>query len=174
MTNTNDKEKENCVEEIQLQPKTIYFISKHFFLFIFLLMTASASIYVQNKYIKLVVSIICLVLMFYVLLKYISIMICTKWTITDKSIIIQKGIIIKTTNETQLFRVVDFAEKQNILQNIFNNTDLYIYSFDKTDPELCIFGINKDKKMFDEIKRRVQVERELNHIRETTINANAL
>ncbi len=101
-------------------------------------------------------------------------MVCTKWTVTDKSVIIQKGIITKTTNETQLFRVVDFAEKQNILQSIFNNTDLYIYSFDKTDPELCLFGIVKDKQIFNEIKRRVAVEREINHIKETTINSNML
>lgn len=168
-TDTSIEEK-----DIVLQPKFVYYISKHFFMFLFFLMTSFACMYVNDKYAKLVVSIISIVLMFYLFIRYISIMVCTKWTVTDKSVIIQKGIITKTTNETQLFRVVDFAEKQNILQSIFNNTDLYIYSFDKTDPELCLFGIVKDKQIFNEIKRRVAVEREINHIKETTINSNML
>lgn len=168
-TDTSIEEK-----DIVLRPKFVYYISKHFFMFLFFLMTSFACMYVNDKYAKLVVSIISIVLMFYLFIRYISIMVCTKWTVTDKSVIIQKGIITKTTNETQLFRVVDFAEKQNILQSIFNNTDLYIYSFDKTDPELCLFGIVKDKQILKEIKRRVAVEREINHIKETTINSNML
>ena len=115
-----------------------------------------------------------MIVMFFLLFRYISIMMCTKWTVTDKSIIIQKGILVKTINETALFRVIDFSEKQNIIQSIFHNTDLYVYSSDKTDPVLCLFGIDKDIKNFEEIKRRVKEQRELNNIHETNINANTI
>ena len=101
-------------------------------------------------------------------------MLYTKWTVTDKSIVINKGILVKTTNETQLFRVIDFSEKQNILQSIFHNTDLYVYSSDKTDPTLCIFGIEKNDAIFEEIKRRVIIQREANKIHETNINYQTL
>ena len=160
--------------DIVFRPKIIYYLTKHFFLFIFFLMTSFACVYVNDKYAKLIISCICMVLMFFLLFRYISIMMCTKWTITEKSIVIQKGILIKTTNETDLFRVIDFAEKQNIIQSIFHNTDLYVYSSDKTDPVLCLFGIDKNTKVFDEIKRRVKEQRELNKIHETNINANTV
>lgn len=184
MTNQNDKYEladngsrslnEDELQEIVLRPKFIYYITKHFFPFLFFLMTAFACVYVHDKYAKLIISLVSMILMTYLMFRYISIMMCTKWTITDKSIIIQKGVLIKTTNETELFRVIDFAEKQNIIQSIFNNTDLYVFSSDKTDPQLCIFGITKSKKAFEEIKRRVKAQRELNNIHETNINANTV
>lgn len=161
-------------ENIVFRPKFIYYFTKHFFLFLFFMMTSFACVYVHDKYAKLVISLVCLILMTYLLFRYISIMMCTKWTVTDRAIVIQKGVLIKTTNETELFRVIDFAEKQNIIQSIANNTDLYVYSSDKTDPELCIFGITKNKEDFEEIKRRVKAQRELNHIHETNINANTV
>ena len=165
---------EDETKEIEFRPKFIYYFTKHFFAFLFFLMTACACVYVHDKYAKLIISIVSMVLMAYLLFRYISIMMCTKWKVTDTTIIIQKGVLVKTTNETELFRVIDFAEKQNIIQSIFNNTDLYVFSSDKTDPQLCIFGITKDKKAFDEIKRRVTVQRELNKIHETNINANTV
>lgn len=160
--------------EIQFRPKFIYYFTKHFFPFLFFLMTAFACVYVHDKYAKLIISLVSVILMTYLLFKYVAIMMCTSWTVTDKSIVIRKGVLVKTTNETELFRVIDFAEKQNILQSIFNNTDLYVYSSDKTDPELCLFGITKDKQKFEEIKRRVKEQREINHIHETNINANTV
>ncbi len=164
----------NELEEIEFRPKFIYYFTKHFFPFLFFLMTAFACVYVHDKYAKSVISLISMILMAYLMFRYISIMMCTKWTVTDKAIIIKKGVLVKTTNETELFRVIDFAEKQNIIQSIFNNTDLYVYSSDKTDPQLCIFGITKNKEIFNEIKRRVKVQRELNQIHETNINANTV
>ena len=160
--------------EIVFRPKFIYYFTKHFFLFVFFLMASFACVYVHDKYAKLIISGICMIMMFFLLFRYISIMMCTKWTVTDKSIIIQKGILVKTTNETALFRVIDFAEKQNIIQSIFHNTDLYVYSSDKTDPVLCLFGIDKDQLSFEEIKKRVKEQREANQIHETNINANTV
>lgn len=159
---------------IEFRPKFIYYFTKHFFVFIFFIMASIACVYVNDKYAKLIISGVCMILMFFLLFRYVYIMMCTKWTVTDKSIVIQKGILIKTTNETDLFRVIDFAEKQNIIQSIFHNTDLYVYSSDKTDPVLCLFGIDKNTKAFDEIKRRVHEQRELNKIHETNINANTV
>lgn len=160
--------------DIEFRPKHIYYFTKHFFLFLFFLMTSFACIYVHDKYAKLIIALISIILMTFLLWSYISIMVCTKWTITDQAIIIKKGVLIKTINQTELFRVIDFSEKQNIIQNIFNNTNLYIYSSDKTDPELCLYGITRDVQSFLEIKRRVQEQRQLHHIHETNINANNL
>lgn len=160
--------------EIELRPKAVYYFSKHFFLIIFLIITIYLCTLVSDRYAKLALSTVCLGVMLYLLLRYISIMLYTKWTVTDKSIVINKGILVKTTNETALFRVIDFSEKQNVLQSIFNNTDLYVYSSDKTDPTLCIFGITKNKDAFEEIKKRVKAQREINHIKETNINYQTL
>lgn len=160
--------------EIVLRPKAVYFFSKHFFLILFFLVTAYLSTCTSDRYARLAISVISLAIMLYLLLKYISIMLYTKWTVTDKSIVINKGILVKTTNETQLFRVIDFSEKQNILQSVFHNTDLYVYSSDKTDPTLCIFGIDKNDAIFEEIKRRVKAQRNENQIHETNINYQTL
>lgn len=168
------KEQNNEMGEIVLRPKAVYFFSKHFFLIVFFLVTAYLCTCTSDSYARLAISVFSMAIMLYLLLKYISIMLYTKWTITDKSIVINKGILVKTTNETQLFRVIDFSEKQNIVQSVFHNTDLYVYSSDKTDPTLCIFGIDKNDAVFEEIKRRVKAQRNENHIHETNINYQTL
>ena len=171
---TTTEQQNNEMGEIVLRPKAVYFFSKHFFLILFFLVTAYLCTCTSDRYARLAVSAISMAIMLYLLLKYISIMLYTKWTVTDKSIVINKGILVKTTNETQLFRVIDFSEKQNIVQSVFHNTDLYVYSSDKTDPTLCIFGIDKNDAVFEEIKRRVKAQRKENQIHETNINYQTL
>ena len=171
---TTKEQQNNEMGEIVLRPKAVYFFSKHFFLIVFFLVTAYLCTCTSDSYARLAISVFSMAIMLYLLLKYISIMLYTKWTVTDKSIVINKGILVKTTNETQLFRVIDFSEKQNILQSLFHNTDLYVYSSDKTDPTLCIFGIDKNDAVFEEIKRRVKAQRKENQIHETNINYQTL
>lgn len=159
---------------IEFRPKLIYYISKNLFHIIFLLVILFLSNRIQNRYAMMIFGIVSMLIMLFLLGRYISWMMFTKWTITENKIIIEKGVLLKTTNETNLFRVIDFEEKQSILQNIFNNTNLLIYSSDKTDPKLVLFGIKKDEKLFEIIKERVSKQREINHIHETNINKQAI
>lgn len=169
---SNDKLEED--QEIVFRPKLIYFISKNLFQIIFLVVILLLSNRIHNHYAMMVFGVLSMLIMLFLMGRYISWMLFTKWTVTENKIIIEKGVLLKTTNETNLFRVIDFEEKQSILQNIFNNTNLMIYSSDKTDPKLILFGIKKDEKLFDIIKERVSKQREINHIHETYINKQAI
>ena len=55
----------NELQEIVLRPKFIYYFTKHFFPFIFFLMTAFACMYVHDKYAKLIISLVSMILMTY-------------------------------------------------------------------------------------------------------------
>lgn len=156
--------------KIEIRPRHVYFFAK-FLPQIFLLITImTLAFFIGNAYAKLSIAITAIVLLIVLILQYIDLMVCTSWTVTETKLIIRRGIVVRKTNETELFRIIDFSEKQNLIQQLVGNTDLYVYSADKTDPVLCLCGIKRDTDMFEEIKRRVKAQRIANNIYETTIN----
>lgn len=165
---------ENTKGNIEFRPMGIYFFSKYFILICVLFILLVLCKNVHETSLQFALGIISVVLMLFIFFQYVSILLCTKWTITDKKIIIKKGVFIKTINDTELFRVIDFSEKRNIIQSIFKNTTLFIYSSDKTDPVLCLYGIRNDRDAIEEIKQRCKDERTSNGIKETNINNNGL
>lgn len=174
MTKSKTEQQTDISGNIEFHPMGIYFFSKYFLLICVLFILLVLCKNVHETSLRFTLGIISVVLMLFIFFQYISILICTKWTITDKKIIIKKGVFVKTINDTDLFRVIDFSEKRNIIQSIFNNTTLFIYSSDKTDPVLCLYGIKNDRNAIEELKQRCKTERTANGIRETNINNNGL
>lgn len=68
-------------------------------------------------------------------------LLCTKWIITREQIKIYQGVLSKRINYIELYRVYDYEEKQSFIQSLINNTNIYIYSGDKSTPELLMNGL---------------------------------
>lgn len=155
---------------IEFRPKMVFFLTKYAGIILLLIALLVLCKYVKTPMIRLSSSLISILLFVYLFWQYVSMLICTTWTITKDKIIIKKGVLLKRINETELFRIIDFSEKKNIIQHLFNNTSLIIYSSDKTDSVLTLYGIENNKEKIEEIKKRVKAERISQNIRETNIN----
>ncbi len=64
-----------------------------------------------------------------------------RWLITDEQIIFIKGVLEKQTNYIELYRVFDYKERQTFSDQIINTKKIIIFSGDKSNPQLEIFGI---------------------------------
>lgn len=93
-----------------------------------------------------------------------------KWEITRTQIKITHGVLRRSTNYVELYRVVDFAEEQTFIQQMLGLKDVYILSSDRTEPALRIFGISSHMDIINEIKPLVKQARKDNHIYEIANN----
>lgn len=91
-----------------------------------------------------------------------------KWTVTDKQIRSEHGVFMRDVNYIELYRVVDYAEKQSFLQLIFGVKDVIIYSGDRTDPALRIYGIPNGMPVIPVIKPLVEQQKKENYVYEIT------
>jgi uncharacterized membrane protein YdbT with pleckstrin-like domain len=104
----------------------------------------------------------------YLFYKYVDILICTKWIVTDEQILIKKGVFVKSVNYIELYRVFDYEERKTFMQALFKNTTIYIYSGDKSHPVLCMFGLDEDDDLISKIRARVEKQREIKRVYEFT------
>lgn len=88
------------------------------------------------------------------------------WEITPTQIKSIRGIVNKSTNFIEMYRVVDFMENQSLLQQFFGLKDVYILSGDRTDAVLRIYGIPNNLNIIEEIKPLIAKCRKENRIYE--------
>ncbi len=146
---------------IYLKPKPIFWLISNLFT---ILLVASAILICNHykdyheliKYVGLLITLVGFLFLFY---KYIDMLICTNWIITDEQLIIKKGVFIRTVNYIELYRIYDYEEKQTFIQSLFNITTLCIHSGDKSHPVLPMYGLKKDDTIISTIRGRVEKER---------------
>lgn len=90
------------------------------------------------------------------------------WEISSTQIKSVEGLLTRNINYTELFRIIDFVERQSFLQQIIGLKDVYIISGDRTHPRLRIFGISSSVDLISIIKPLVQKQKKDNHIYEIT------
>lgn len=157
--------------DIILKPKFRYWLIKNFFLIMI-----AVSMFLFNKYIReyelwrFISGIISVLLIFSLFYRYISMLLCTKWIITDEQIKIYKGVLSKSINYIELYRVYDYEEKQSFIQSLINNTNIYIYSGDKSTPELLMNGLKANSGIIQIIRNRVEEQKRKKSIYEFTNN----
>lgn len=67
----------------------------------------------------------------------------TKYTLTNKKMYVEKGILRYTLNEIQLIRVQDVLLKQSIIERALGLGSVELVSSDKTAPNTIIGSIDK-------------------------------
>lgn len=83
----------------------------------------------------------------------------TKYILTEKKLIIEKGLIHETVNEILLYRVTDISMERSLWQKIFRMGTLIVYSHDKTNPNLVIKNIKHTKAFKDALSEAVEKDR---------------
>ena len=154
---------------IILKPKFLFWLTSYsFFIVLVGIVIFLSKTYDQYEFVKPLGAIISLTIFIFLFYKYIDMLICTKWIVTDEQILIKKGVFAKSVNYLELYRVFDYEEKKSFIQALCRNTSIYIHSGDKSHPILCMYGLQKDDTIISTIRQRVERQREVKRIYEFT------
>jgi len=84
----------------------------------------------------------------------------TKFTLTDQRIIISKGVINKTTNETELYRVRDTSVHEPFFYRIFGLGNITVYTTDEAITTHTFNAYKKPHWVKDQIRNHCEVCRQ--------------
>lgn len=79
-----------------------------------------------------------------------------QFIISPEQLIIQHGVFHRTSDYVELYRVVDFSENRDILEQLFGLKTVSIYSGDRTNPKLDIYGVMEKVDVVGIVRERVE------------------
>jgi uncharacterized membrane protein YdbT with pleckstrin-like domain len=123
------------------------------FLAIALIITAAVLSKSDWVYVLLIIPVV------YAFWKYLEIR-STKLKITDQRLIIREGILNKTTNETELYRVRDSSIEEPFFYRIFGCGTVNIYTTDDADATLLLKAYKKPHWVKDQIRNYSEICRQ--------------
>lgn len=85
-----------------------------------------------------------------------------------------KGLVARTTHYIELYRVVDYEQRQNLLQLLVGIKTVIILSRDRTNGCLKLVGIKARKDIVGEIRRRVEFNKRKREFMKLQIKKNLL
>lgn len=145
---------------ITLKPKLGYWVSKYFVIIVVASLLPFSAIYwdleMPVHYALMVLFLVVWIMLCYT---YIDTLFATKWIITKDELIFRHGIISRREEHLELYRVIDYSEKQNFLQLVFGNKTVKVISGDASDPILCMYGIDRNIPIIDTLRDRVKIAR---------------
>jgi membrane protein YdbS with pleckstrin-like domain len=78
---------------------------------------------------------------------------CTHYTVTTENILVEQGILVKDTDNIDLFRVVDVNIRRSLAQRALGIGTVLIQSSDKSMPEATLKNIPEPKVAFEKIRK---------------------
>jgi len=87
-------------------------------------------------------------------------------SITSQRMIEEKGVLSKTTNELELFRVKDITLDQPIILRLVGLSNIILHTSDKTTPIVTIPGVPDGKKLREEMRNIIDKRRDEKGVRE--------
>lgn len=73
----------------------------------------------------------------------------TRYQITERRVIVERGIFTKRREEIQLYRVRDINLKRNLIERMLKFGDISIFSTDTTSPTYILRNIRDSVKVSD-------------------------
>src|SRR5262249_9188827 len=85
----------------------------------------------------------------------------TSYRITTDRIQVESGIISKTINTLELWRVNDLQFRQSVFQRLFGGCAIWISSQDQTNPTLLLTGLaaGVGREIFDKLQESISASR---------------
>ncbi|MES2881833.1 MAG: PH domain-containing protein [Bacteroidota bacterium] len=85
---------------------------------------------------------------------------CTKLTVTDQRIIVSEGVLNKTTNETELYRVRDTTVEEPWYYRIFSLGRIIVFTTDEAKATHSFEGYAKPHWIKDQIRNNAEICRQ--------------
>jgi uncharacterized membrane protein YdbT with pleckstrin-like domain len=91
-----------------------------------------------------------------------------QFIISSEQLIVLRGVFHRTSDYIELYRIVDFSESRDIMEQLFGLKTTSIYSGDRTNPKLDIYGIKDSLDVVSIIRERVEYNKQRKGIYEIT------
>jgi uncharacterized membrane protein YdbT with pleckstrin-like domain len=92
----------------------------------------------------------------------------TRYQITDRRLIVEKGLFTKKREEIQLYRIRDISLKRNLIERMLKHGDITIVSTDTTSPTYTLKNIRDSVSVSDLLSLAVENSRVKNRAQELT------
>ncbi len=92
------------------------------------------------------------------------------YTITNERIILRKGILSKTTNEIELYRIKDFTVEEPFFMRLLGLTHIYLKTADYTHPQMRISGLKDGMRIKEQLRISIDIRRDVKGVREVDFN----
>ena len=87
---------------------------------------------------------------------------------TSEQLVCERGILLRKVDYMELYRIVDFQEKQSILQQLCGLKTVSILSMDRNTPRLDLLGMRRSDGIVALIRERVEYNKRKKGIYEIT------
>jgi len=81
---------------------------------------------------------------------------CRVYEITTERIIVHEGILSRTRNSLELYRVRDISAKEPIWLRLCSLQNIEMITMDATDPELTIKAIPKAVGLYEQLRKAIE------------------
>jgi uncharacterized membrane protein YdbT with pleckstrin-like domain len=90
-----------------------------------------------------------------------AVLVINTWNIriTSERIITEKGVLSKTTDELELFRVKDIRLDEPFIFRMLGLSNIVLVTSDKTNPKLRVSAIEKGKDLRETLRKTVEERR---------------
>lgn len=99
---------------------------------------------------------------------------CQVYTLTTERLLISRGVLSKTTDTLELYRVKDFRATQPFLERLAGLENILLVSADTSTPEVRIEFIPQAVKLADLIRLHVEKCRDAKRVREIDVDTHPL
>ena len=111
--------------------------------------------------------IVALLLFLYLVYKYIYIR-KILYIITDEQLIVKHGVLVAICDYIEFYRVIDYDEKSDFVQQLFGLKTVTIYSGDHSTPKLDMKGISVNTDIVSFIREKVEINKKAKGVYEIT------
>jgi uncharacterized membrane protein YdbT with pleckstrin-like domain len=84
----------------------------------------------------------------------------TRYKVTLRRVETEQGIISKSVDSLELWRVLDVRYSQTLVDRLTGNGRILLVGTDKSDPELLLYGLPQHRKLFEQLRDAVQAARQ--------------
>lgn len=154
------------MKEIKLRPSLRYWLIMNFPYFLMIVVLFFCGTLVSSAfYLREIIGVGILVLSFLMMWNIIVLM-HVQFIIQEEQLIIKRGVLRRSTNFLEMYRVYDYEKKQNIIEVILGIMNVIILSRDLSSPKLVLYGVPNNDKLIPLIRQLVERQKELKQIYE--------
>jgi uncharacterized membrane protein YdbT with pleckstrin-like domain len=89
-----------------------------------------------------------------------------RYRITNRRIVVETGVLSKTLEQVDLYRVSDYTAERPFGQRIMGTGNLVLQTYDKTTPEVRIHGIKTDVVgLYEKLRAATETEKTRRSVR---------
>jgi membrane protein YdbS with pleckstrin-like domain len=149
---------------ITLKPTIRYWIMTNFFWLLLLSLLFLTRYFVPApRYVMSFAGLFSLVLLYNIIWSYI-VLYNISYIIDMEQIIVKSGVLRRTTDYAEMYRIYDFQKRQNLIEAVLGLMNIVLFSRDMSSPVIKLVGISDNDDIIPLIRSRVEREKQRKHI----------